>query len=227
MCQESADLDRRLKQLAIAAQQHLPKSLKRRLALNQLCAELLKPGCLTSSTVPSEFDRQEIYNEALSLTLLEICQGIDNYNREKEVRQWCNFILEKRQLDVMNKYRKKGVTEIPRRAAVDRSDRDNVTFLGFNDIDELENFLSSDETRSASMELRQLIEEDPDRMFSREHIRDRPDANLKFLAIAHIWDDRIWSDIAAELKLSVPTIHGFFTKKMPQFYPYFKEYLMR
>jgi hypothetical protein len=221
MCQESADLDRRLKQLAIEAQQHLPKSLKRRLALNQLCAELLKPGCLTGSTVPSEFDHNEIYNESLSVTLSEISQKIDNYNPEMEVRQWCNFILKKRQSDVIAKYRSQGITAIPRKS------RDRVTFSGFNDLNDLENLLSSDETRSASMELRQLIEEDPDHMFSREHIRDQPDANLKFLAIAHIWDDRIWSDIADELKLSVPTVHGFFQKKFPRFYPYFRDYLKR
>ncbi|MGB3238848.1 MAG: hypothetical protein WBB29_11160 [Geitlerinemataceae cyanobacterium] len=218
-------MDRRLKQLAIEAQQYLPKSLKRRLALNQLCAELLKPGCLTGSTVPSEFDRQEIYNEALSLTLMEICKKINNYNPEKEVRQWCNFIFKKRQQDIIDKYRKQGMTSIPRASSRTKSDGDRVPFSGFNDIDDLENILSSAETRSASMELRQLIEEDPDCMFSREHIRDRPDANLKFLAISHIWDDRIWSDIAEELKLPVPTIHGFFQKKFPPFYPYFREYL--
>lgn len=227
MCQESADLDRQLKQLAIEAQQHLPKSLKRRLALNQLCAELLKPGCLTGSTVPSEFDRNEIYNEALSLTLMEICKNINNYNPEKEVRQWCNFILKKRQKDVINKSRKQGITSIPRLSDRAKSNRENVMFSGFNDLDNLENMLSSDETRSTSMELRQLIEEDPNGMFSREHIRDRPDANLKFLAIAHIWEDRIWSNIAEDLKLPVPTIYGFFQKKFPPFYPYFRDYLRR
>lgn len=226
MCQESADLDRRLKQLAIAAQQHLPKSLKRRLALNQLCAELLKPGCLTAPAVPSEFDRHEVYQEALSLTLLEICQKIDNYNRDKEVKQWCNFILNKRQIDVMNKYRKKGVTGIPR-SPINKSDQAPIADSRFIPLDYLDNLMISDTGQSVSMELRQLIEEDPNQMFSREHIRDRPDANIKFLAIAHIWDDRKWSDIATELKLPVPTVHGFFQKKMPQFYPYLKDYLMR
>jgi hypothetical protein len=221
MCQESADLDRRLKQLAIEAQQHLPKSFERRLALNQLCVELFKPGCLTTPAVPSEFDRHEISQEVLSLMMLEVCQKIDGYNPEKEVRQWCNFILKKRHLDVMNKSRKQGLTSMP------QPDGDPVIFLRVSNMDDLENMLRSDTTQSVSMELRQLIEEDPSFMFSREHIRDRPDANLKFLAIAHIWDDRIWSDIAAELKLPVPTLHGFFNKKMPQFYPYFKEYLMR
>lgn len=88
MCQESTDLDRQLKQLEIDAQRHRSKSLERRLALNQLCAELLKPGCLTSYPVPSEFDRHEIYQEARSQMLLEVCQKIDNYNSENEVRQW-------------------------------------------------------------------------------------------------------------------------------------------
>jgi hypothetical protein len=222
MCQEP--LDRRLKQLAIDAQQHRPRSVERRLALNQLCAELLKPGCLTSYTVPSEFDRREIYQEALSLMLLEICQKIDNYNSQKEVRQWCNFILEKRQRDVIAKYKKKGMTAIPRSSVSRHPDRDSVAFSGFNNPEDLEKFLSSDEMQSASMELRQLIEEDPDCMFSREHIRDRPDANFKILAIAHIWEDRSFSDIARELEVSVPTIHGFFKKKMRQFYPYFREY---
>ena len=227
MCQESTDLDRRLKQLAIEAQQHLPKSIQRRLVLNQLCVELLKPGCLIGSTIPSEFDRQEIYNEALSLTLMEVCQKIDSYDPQKSIRRWCGFILKKRQIDVVEIKRKQGMTSIPRLSKSVEPDRPRVTFLGCNDLEDWEKLWSADETRSASMELRQLIEEDPDRMFSREHIQDRPDANLKFLAIAHIWDDRIWSDIAAELKLSVPTIYGFFKKKMPQFYPYFKEYLMR
>jgi hypothetical protein len=218
MCQDCADLDRRLKELAIAAQQHPPRSIERRLALDRLCSELLQPGCLKKSTVPSEFDSNEIYQEALSLVLLEVCQKIENYDREKKVRQWCNFIFEKRQLDVIEKYRKRGVTSIPKK---------NTSGVTFSDeLDYLNNFLSSDETQSTSMKLRQLIEEDPDRMFSREHVRDRPDANLKFLAIAHIWDDRIWSDIARELKnISPSTLQGFFKKTMPKFYPYFRDYL--
>lgn len=224
MRQESANLDRRLKQLAIAAQQHLPKSFKRRLALNQLCSELLQPGCLTPSTEPSEFDRQEIYQEAIGIMLLEVCQKIDKYNPQNEVRQWCNFILKKRQLDVIAKYRKQGMTSIPK---APKSDGDAVTFSGFNDLDDLENFISSDRDRSTSSDLRQLIEEDPDNMFSKEHIRNRPDANLKFLAIAHIWNDRTWSDIASELNLPVQTVYGFFTKKISQFYPFFKQYLIQ
>ncbi len=233
MPEESADLDRRLKELAIVAREHPAKSRQRRLALNQLCAELLKPGRLVVPAVPSEFDRREIYQEALSLTLLEICQKIDSYNSQKEVRQWCNFLLKKRQADAITKYRKQGLTSVPRRVSNssdasfdsprDRGDRGN--FLGVSAPEDLENILSSEETRSNSRELRQFIEEDPDGIFSREHVRDRPDANLKFLAIAHIWEDRTWSEISEELQLPIQTIYGLFKKKMPNFYPLFREYL--
>ncbi len=224
MRQESGDLDRQLKQLAIVAQQHQPKSLERRLALNRLCIELLKPGCLSAFTVPSEFDRSEIYQEALSLTMLEVCQKIDSYKVEKEVRQWCNFILKMRQYDVIKTYKNQGVTAIPRFSKHNPPNRDNVTFSGFDSSEDLENLLIPEERRSASMELRQLIEEDPDSMFSCEFVRDRPDVNFKVLAIAHIWDDRSWSDIAEEFDLHIQTVYGFFKNKMVQFCPYFRDY---
>ncbi|NJM69376.1 MAG: hypothetical protein HC862_03610 [Scytonema sp. RU_4_4] len=109
-------LDQRLQQHAKEIQQCPPLSPERQLALNRLVNEILKSGRLGRPQrqlwSPSLYE--DIYNEALQKTLLEICQKIDSYNPEHPVLAWVNFRLNFQFIDVVNDYRKQGITQIPK-----------------------------------------------------------------------------------------------------------------
>lgn len=74
--------DRQLQQLAIESKQHPSLSPQRQLALNRLVNKILQSDSLShpqrGSWSPNLYE--DLYNEALQKTLLEICQKIDSYN---------------------------------------------------------------------------------------------------------------------------------------------------
>ena len=76
------ELNQKLQQLVKKAQQHPPKSVERRMALNSLAQEILSSGHLSrlrNSPCPPHL-YEDFYNEALQKTLMEISQKIDGYN---------------------------------------------------------------------------------------------------------------------------------------------------
>jgi hypothetical protein len=99
------DFDERLQQLAREAKQQPPLSHQRQLLLNRLVNKILQSDRLShpqrGSWPPSLYE--DLYNEAMQKTLLEICQKIDNYNPEHPVMAWVNYLLKKRFSDVVKK----------------------------------------------------------------------------------------------------------------------------
>ena len=215
-------IDSRLNQLAREAQRHPKRSYERRRALNILMDKIYKSGRLSSPKKGSfPFPAgvyEDLYNEALSKTLMEICQNIDNYNPERDVMAWCNFLLDKRFTDCFNQYKRRGLTYLPK-------GKKNEDVASLSNLEDLDNFIPPSEPISESQELQKLIEENPGQIFTKDHVKGQPKATFQFLALAKIWRDRKWKEISDELNVPASSLCEFYKKQLKKFTPYFREYL--
>ncbi|MCG5059472.1 MAG: sigma-70 family RNA polymerase sigma factor [Limnoraphis sp. WC205] len=222
MHQGKSPIDSQFNQLAREAQQHPKGSYERRRALNLLMDKILKSGRLIrpkkgSFPFPVSI-YEDLYNEAKSIMMMEICQNIDRYNPEQDVMAWCNFLLDKRFTDCFNQYTRRGLTYLPK-------GEKNEDVASLPNLEDLDSFRLPAEQISESQELQNLIEENPDNIFTKEYIKGQPKATFQFLAIAKIWQDRKWKDISAELNVPVSSLCEFYKKRLKEFTPYFREYL--
>ncbi|NJK28164.1 MAG: sigma-70 family RNA polymerase sigma factor [Coleofasciculaceae cyanobacterium SM2_3_26] len=212
-----------LKTLAVIAKQHPPGSPERQLALNLLITAIQHSGRLCypqkgTSPLPSQL-YEDVRNEAVQQTLLEICQKIDRYDPLREVMSWVNFVLDRRFIDVCNKYRRQGVTQIPKGGGVD--------FVDIPDLQTLDAFIARSPKKSDSQELMDLVEENPQGMFTKEFTNGRPEANFRAIALAKYRQGKTWEEIAKEFDLaSTSTVSVFFSRCLKKFRLYFQEYLL-
>ncbi|MBW4688148.1 MAG: hypothetical protein KME40_24415 [Komarekiella atlantica HA4396-MV6] len=213
------DFDQLLQQLAEEAQQHPPQSPQRQRALQRLVSEILQSNRLHHPQRDSWLLNlyEDLYNEALQKTLLEICQKVDYYNSEHQVMAWVNFILRNRFIDVVNDYKKQGITYIP------KSERSQTTCFLF--LDELEQCIPVEDERSDDELLRQFLEEDPENLLKNERLRDNYEVTFQYLALKKFVEDKTWIEIAANLGISVQTLCSFFNRRLQKLMPYFKKYL--
>ncbi|GAB1544736.1 hypothetical protein NUACC21_74120 [Scytonema sp. NUACC21] len=109
-----AELDRRLRLLAIEAQEKPPLSPQRQSVLAKLSREILQApnlGHLERQSWSSHKQLYEnLYNEALQKASCEMCQKIDNYNPQNPVITWVDFILDRQFFNIVSKYFNQGMT---------------------------------------------------------------------------------------------------------------------
>lgn len=210
----SDDIDRQLLELAVQAQKYPHRSEQRQLALNSLVQRIWKSNRLghpqKGAWTPTLYE--DIYNEALQETLLNICQKIDNYNSDYPVMAWVNFILDKRFIAVVNGHKRQGITNIPR----------DECLPSFDDLDRdipIEASLSDDQL------LQQFLEDDPENLLKNERLREHPDVTFQFLALERLVKDRAWAEIADDLSISIQTLCSFFNRGLRKLMPYFHKYL--
>ncbi|MBE9042301.1 hypothetical protein IQ235_16100 [Oscillatoriales cyanobacterium LEGE 11467] len=213
-------IDEQLNQLAREAGGHPPRSYERRKALNRLVEKILASGRLghpqrSSFPLPSAI-YEDLYDEALSATLMEMCQKIEQYDRTKDVMAWCNFLLTKRFIDAWTKYQRGGVGSVP---------QEKASLFIRPSFEDLDGWQPPQKNISQSEQLKQLIEENPDNMFGKEYVRGQPQATFQFLAMAKIWQDRKWKEISSELNVPSSSLCEFYKKQLHKFKPFFKEYL--
>jgi DNA-directed RNA polymerase specialized sigma24 family protein len=216
----STELDQLLQQRAKETQQYPCQSTQRQLALNRLINEILKSGRLghPQRNLWSSGLYEDLYNEALQKTLIEICQKIDNYNPEHPVMAWVNFHLNYQFINVVNDYRKKGITHIS------KSDRaEQLAYLP--SLDDLDKFISVEETHSDDQLLRQFLQDDPENLLKKKQLRDRPEVTFQALALAKFVEGQTWTEIATDLGVSVQTLCSFFNRQLKELMPYFRKYL--
>ncbi len=211
--------DRQLQQLAIEAKQHPSLSPQRQLALNRLVNKILQSDSLShpqrGSWSPNLYE--DLYNEALQKTLLEICQKIDSYNPKHPVMAWVNYLLDKRFRDVVKKYLNQGMTNIQ-----PLNQKERVISLN-----QLEDSLISEEQAVSDFQLLQeFLEEDPENLLKNEHVRGQPQVNFQYLAIARLIEEKTWEEISIELNnISVQTLCSFFHRRLRKLMPYLQKYL--
>ncbi|NET32046.1 MAG: hypothetical protein F6K19_08585 [Cyanothece sp. SIO1E1] len=212
--QSEDEFNQRLKQLAIAAQQHPPNSLQRQLALTQLVNEIWHSGQLNhpqSGRWPPHI-YQDLYHEALQQTCLYIFEKIENYRQDSPVMAWVNNL-------VSYKFQA-AVKELSRHR--------EITMPSVDDLDRklLEQEKSQSQAiQSDSQLLRQFLQEDPEGLLRQEFIRGHSDMTFQYLAIARFIHDQTWEAISTSKGISVQTLCSFFNRRLRKFIPYFHKYL--
>ncbi|MBD2069456.1 hypothetical protein H6F93_18330 [Leptolyngbya sp. FACHB-671] len=202
--------DVQLKQLAMEAQRHPCQTVERQHALTQLVTAIKLSGRLArphrTTFTPSFYEL--LYDEAVNRTLTYICCAIDNYDPErgdKKFMNWVNFRLERVMIDCRHEFSDRETTELP-------------------NLNDLEHLAQPEESDSPVQLLRDYIEQDAEQVFRQTHIRDRPDANFRNIALDR-FDDKSWEDISVRLGIKIPTLSSFFQRCCQKFAPKFQEHL--
>lgn len=223
--QEDRDFNEYIKgltidELAIEAQKHLPNSSRRRKALTCLIDKIKRSGKLfypPKEELPADICDvyPDLKDEALSETWLTICMKIETYNPEcAGVMTWVNsYILKYKFRDVVTRYRAGGFKGSP---------RGKHCFIA--SLDDLELELPVEETSSDSLSLEQFLEEDPEGLLPREHIRGYPKITWKWLAKEKYIANLTWRQISENIGISVSTISNFFNRRLPPLEPYFRRH---
>ncbi|NJL51499.1 MAG: sigma-70 family RNA polymerase sigma factor [Hydrococcus sp. SU_1_0] len=220
----SLSLDERLKQLAIAAQQHPPKSRERQKALARLITALQVSRKLVRPR-RGEFQGfyEEVYAVALQLLFAHICEKIDTYDPKRgEVLQWVNFRLER---EFFIKASREYLPTLPKGVDPKTCKRLTLDDLDKNNPHEVNPTL----VPLISQQVLECFEEDPEGIFQRSHIQGNKqgnkDANFKFLAIKRL-EGYSWEEISVKLDgIKVPTLSSFYQRCLTEFAPKIKEYL--
>ncbi|MBE7384730.1 MAG: sigma-70 family RNA polymerase sigma factor [Leptolyngbya sp. SIO1E4] len=211
-------LDEQLKQLAVAAQQHPPRTPRRQQALAQLVGTICRSKQLVRP-YQGQFHGfyEDIYAEAQQRLFLYLCEKIDRYNPELEVLQWANFLMKKRffveaSRDVMPTAPK----------GMDRSQVKRITLDALDKQEPIE--ARSHATISLSEAVIQCIQDDRDGLFKGTHILQKPEANFQYLALRFL-GGYSWKEISAEVDVKVVTLSSFYQRCLIKFAPILKEYV--
>ena len=212
--------DEHLKQLAIEAQRHPPRSELRQRALTKLLSAIQQSGKLVHPR-QGQFQGfyEEIYAEALQRLFAFICEQIDRYNPEKEVLQWINFLLKQR---FFIEASREVLPLLPNGVRNGRFTRLTIEDLDRNHLNEANPQLSP----LLSEEVIQCVEEDPEGLFQAACAADNPAANFQYLAMQRA-AGYTWKEISLQLGIKISTLSCFYKRSLTKFGPRIREYLSR
>ncbi|WP_353928881.1 hypothetical protein WJM97_11080 [Okeanomitos corallinicola TIOX110] len=220
-------------QIAQEAKKAAPDSNQRRLALNLLVEAIQISDKIhnlnnVSFLLPPSLDGKYIYNEAIQETLLYVCLNIHKYDPSRaHLMTWVNFLLCKKISDVRDKYKKRGITKLPKISKKITDDKHSrIKIVSLDNAETLEIPWQKEAAFSKSQQLRDLIESDPDSVFSNAHITGRPDVNFKVIALEKVWGDKTWEYLADKWQIdSIQTLCSFYNRCVKKFSSTFQEYL--
>lgn len=212
-------LDWQLKQLAIAAQSHAPRSRERQCALARLIDALQRSRKLVypqRGSFPGLY--AEIYADAVQRLFAHICDRIDRYNPERgEVLQWANFLLQ-RQFFI--EASRELLPTLPKGI-----DPKAVKRLTLEDLDRSHpDQVNPQRVPLPSQQVRECLEEDPTGVFQSTHIDRKPAASFQFIALRRL-EGYSWQELATELGVAIPTLSSFYQRCLTKFAPQLKEYV--
>ncbi|XZN90922.1 MAG: hypothetical protein ACM65M_25495 [Microcoleus sp.] len=215
------EIDLQLRQLALEAQQHPAGSQERQIALTKLIDQIYRHNRLTRPHIGDDSILhlyEDIYSEARLKIVEYICQNIDIYDSQKPVMAWVNHFFNFRFRDVCNRYRRE-------------------TRIKCLSIDDLEKFEQEEsdiyqqnypqmQMMEDTQRLRELIAEDPDRIFRNTTIRNRPDITWQIITLARL-DDETWETIAQRFHptKTISTLQSFFDRNLRNFSDYIRNKL--
>ena len=220
-------MDELLQQLVTQAQSAPDRSSQRRIALHRLTIAIRQSNNLGRqrnwATIPNF---QDIYEEALNDTLMEICRKIDNYQSSSPVMAWVNNTFNFRFQDTYQKHQKKGVTNLPRQARIrwkeiDRADKYDNSSKPKSRIEDIE------QPETGDSDLRLLVNfvtDDPDRILAGEHIQKRPDVTFQRILLM-ICKGKSWQEISDLLEIPIPTASSFYRRNLHKHLPYLQNHL--
>jgi len=202
--------DQNLKQLALEIQQHLSQTDLRRHLLGELVEAILLSGRLCrphrEKFLPQIYEL--IYEEAVVKTLAYICKNIDQYDAKRGQNQkfmnWVNFRLDRLVIESRREFSEPMVQNLPSLAQLENLPQPRSDLL-------LE-------------QTQEYIENDPDNILRQHHIRDRPDANFRAIALSR-FSGKSWEEISKDFGSKIPTLSCFFQKSCSKFRSNFQDYL--
>ena len=199
--------DNRLKKMGLAAQQYSVNSELRTYAITELIKAIKLSGRLCRPHV-NKFSSslyQTLYEEALAETLAYICLNIDLYDPhrgEGKFMNWVNFKLDKQILKCYQRTQKYSQYELP----------------NFSDLERIGQPLPN---ANLAQILQEYVIQNPERMFTTVHIRNRPDANFSYIALAK-FSGQTWEQISQQLNIPIPTLSSFYNRWCRRFAPLLK-----
>lgn len=207
-------LDEHLKQLSKEAQQFAPHSRERQIALNNLFSSIIKSGKIISPySAQLQGFREDVYAEALQNLFVYMCTQIENYNPNRgEVLAWVNFLLKQRFLPEAN------MSTITATNKSKKIETISIDSLNYELADT--KYQSND---SLFDEVVEYVKKDPENIFRKTYLANRPDVNFQVLAIKKI-NRASWKELAEEYRISVPTLSSFYQRCLKKFAPKLKEY---
>jgi len=194
------ELNEQLKQLALVAQQHPPLTQGRQLALGQLIQVILNSGRLCRPQRGNFSQRyEEIYEEARQELLFYVCQNINRYDPQRgDVMAWCNVLLERRFF----------------REAIPRIlDKPGIQRMSLSDLD---NLAPPEKSPIFAEILKEHIELDPENLFKKTYIKDRPEANFQALVKQRL-ENKTWKEISEKFEIKIPTLSRFYRRCLERF----------
>ena len=220
-------MDELLQQLVAQAQAAPDRSSQRRIAISRLAIAIRQSDKLARqgnwSNIPNF---QDIYDEALNDTVMEICRKIDNYQPQSPVMAWVNNTFNFRFQDTYQKHQRRGITNLPRQARLrwkelDREDKYDDSGKPRSSIENIE------QPESGDSDLRLLINfiaDDPDGVLANEYIQNRLNATFQRILLM-ICEGKSWQEIAARLETSVSTASSFYQRNLHKYLPYLQNHL--
>lgn len=202
--QRSTDeLDRKLEELALAAQNSQARSLTRQLALTRLISRIQQSGklvCRGRYHYPND-----VYTEALQETWLYISRKIENYKPEKgKVLAWANYILDKRFKDAIRRHNKNKLKSLDEPIYLESGSEATLLTL-------LDTILHTQNQIDDWEELQDYLEEDSKGIFTQEHIKNHPEANFRAIALRRL-ERHSWKDMSIEWGITISTLSSFYRR---------------
>lgn len=189
--------------------------VKRRIALNKFVDAVVNSGRVRKQTKWLGLPNYEDYhNEALQLTLMEICNKIDEYNPQYPVMGWVNKIFHWRFIDVVNKEKRKGITKIPKGEKISP----------VLSLDEITKEIRQSNQLSQTEVIKEVIVKDPEKYLISQQLRGHPEANLKAILL-FLLEGKKWKEISQELGVPLTTASSFYQRRMHKIIDYLKKYI--
>ena len=217
-CANVNDESDQLKQLALAVQQQPHGSAARRIALNRLICAIVRSGklfCRGRYNFPPE-----VYDEALSQTLLYISKNIDRYDPTKAgVMTWVNKILHFKFIDAIARYTKQQ-KQLKKEVSLDSPVMKTT---------QLDMLAEPETTLWPSERVRDCLEKDPEGLFEQKHVRGHPKANFRAIALLYL-EGKSWKEIAVAVGIPTDkssTVQTHFRRSCRYFAPNFQNYLQQ
>ena len=218
-------LNEHLQQLLEGAKQskHLPTDkaqqakplAQQRIAKNRLIMAIMQSGKVGQQRKWRSLPNfEDIYNEALQQTFLEIWQKLDSYNPQYAVMAWVNQIFNWRFQDLVNKEQKRGLTNISKTQELPK----------VRSLEELTRDIGNEEEISEEEQLKELVKSDPEQYLQNETIKGYPHVSLQVI-ILMLLDGKKWREISDELNVPLSSASSFYQRRLHKIVAYLKKHL--
>ncbi|NEP44148.1 MAG: hypothetical protein F6K35_34955 [Okeania sp. SIO2H7] len=202
--------DRELREYALEAQRHPPRSLQQQKSLTKLVEGILRSGRIAyprRGQFPEFYD--EIHNEAIQKTTFYLCQNIDKYDPKRApVIRWFNYLLERR-------FFPEAIPEIVGTSKIVASD--NAALDRFPADDNSPPLLSE--------QLREYLQEDPEGLLKKLKHKVYDGVNF-FDLVSRRMAGQKWKDISADLGgIPTSTLSDFYQRSLKKIAPQIQHYL--